>query len=173
VNAAPTIGFEKELTINLGKREVHVMWLGRANTGGDAVVWVPDVKLLVTGDAVVFPAPFAFGPYLTEWPTALQKMVDLNPAAIIPGHGPVLHDTVYLKTLIEMFQALTTQVKQAAGQGLSLEETRRRVKLDEFSQRLAGDSFQRRNWFRSAFLYPAVDRAYQEATGKLKPEAEE
>jgi cyclase len=37
VHAPPTIGFDKELTINLGKREVKVMWLGRANTGGDAV----------------------------------------------------------------------------------------------------------------------------------------
>src|SRR5215472_6514446 len=49
----PTIGFEKELTINLGKREVKVMWLGRANTGGDAIIWLPDAKLLMTGDVVV------------------------------------------------------------------------------------------------------------------------
>jgi cyclase len=38
INTPPTIGLEKELTVNLGKREVRVMWLGRANTGGDAIV---------------------------------------------------------------------------------------------------------------------------------------
>lgn len=173
VNAPPTVGFEKEPTINLGKRLAKVIWLGRANTGGDAVTWVPDVKLLATGDAVVYPAPFAFGSYMTEWPVTLQKMVDMNAAIIVPGHGPVMRDASYLKTQIEMFQTLTAQVKEAVAQGLSLEDTRKKVKLEEFSQRLGGDTFMRRNWFRSAFLDPAVDRACQEATGKMKPEASE
>ena len=101
VDTPPTIGFEKELTINLGKREVKIMWLGRANTAGDAIVWLPDSKLLLTGDAVVYPAPFAFGSYISEWPATLQKMIDLSPATVIPGHGPVLHDTSYLKLVAE------------------------------------------------------------------------
>jgi hypothetical protein len=84
-----------------------------------------------------------------------------------------MRDASYLKILIEMFQALTAQVKRAVSQGLSLEDTRKKVKLEEFGQRLAGDHFLRRTGFRSAFLDPAVDRAYQEATGKLKPETEE
>jgi cyclase len=173
VHTPPTVGFEKELTINLGKREVKVMWLGRANTGGDAATWVPDAKILLTGDAVVFPTPFAFGSYMSEWPATLQKMIDMNAATIIPGHGPVMHDASYLKTLVEMFQALSTQVKEAVAQGLSLADTRKKVTLDEFSKRIAGDNNQRRGGFRSAFLEPAVDRAYQEATGKLKLETED
>src|SRR5262249_43676517 len=80
VHTPPTIGFEKELTINLGKREAKVLWLGRANTGGDAVVCLPDAKLLLTGDTVVYPSPFAFGSYMSEWPATLQKMIDLQPA---------------------------------------------------------------------------------------------
>ena len=173
VHAPPTIGFDKELTINLGKREVKVMWLGRANTGGDAVTWIPDVRVLLTGDAVVAPTPFAFGSYMSEWPVTLQKMIDMNAAIIIPGHGPVMHDAAYLKTLVEMFQALSAQVKQAVAQGLSLDDTRKKVTLEDFSQRLAAGDKYRRLAFRSAFLNPAVDRAYQEATGKMKPEAED
>jgi hypothetical protein len=61
VHTPPTIGYEKELTINLGKREVKVLWLGRANTGGDAVAWLPDAKLPLTGDTVVYPVPFERG----------------------------------------------------------------------------------------------------------------
>ena len=169
----PTVGFEKELTIDLGKREVKVMWLGRANTGGDAITWVPDIKLLMAGDTVVYPTPFAFGSYMTEWPVTLQKIIDLNPAIIIPGHGPVMHDTSYLATLIALFRSLTVQVKQAADQGLSLEDTRKKIDLSEFSKRLAGDDRMRQAGFRSAFVYPGVDRAYQEAKGKMKPEAED
>jgi cyclase len=171
----PTIGFEKELTINLGRREVRIMWLGRANTGGDAIVWLPDAKLLLTGDAVVYPAPFAFGSYISEWPATLQKMIDLNPAIVIPGHGPVMHDTTYLKLIAEMCQSLFTQVKAAVAEGATLEAIRRKVTLAEFKQRidaLATTDLMRASGFNS-FLYPATDRAYQEATGKLKPESED
>jgi cyclase len=173
IHAPPTIGFEKELTINLGKREVKVMWLGRANTAGDAVVWIPDVKVLVTGDTVVAPTPFAFGSYMSEWPLTLQRMIELKAGTIVPGHGPVMHDDSYLKTLVEMFQELSTQVKRAVSAGLSLADTRKKVTLDDFKRRLAEEDSDRQLAFRSAFLYPAVDRAYQEATGKMKPEPED
>ena len=175
VNTPPTIGFEKELTINLGKRAVKVLWLGRANTGGDAIVWVPDAKLLLTGDTVVYPAPFAFGSYMSEWPVTLQKMIDLNPATIIPGHGIVMHDTSYLKTLVELFQGLFVQVKAATAQGLSLDDVRKKVTMEEFRERFerfATTDLMRKSGFRS-FLAPAIDRAYQESTGKLKPETED
>ena len=175
VHTPPTVGFEKELTINLGKREVKIMWLGRANTGGDALVWLADVRLLVAGDTVVYPVPFATGSYMSEWPVVLQKIIEMKAATIIPGHGPVMHDASYLKSLIEVFQALTRQVKAAAEQGLSLEETRKRVKLTIFRERFAG--YASTDLWKSGgfdtFLYSAVDRAYQEATGKLKPENEE
>jgi cyclase len=175
VHTPPTIGFEKELTINLGKREVKVMWLGRANTGGDAIVWLPDARILMTGDAVVYPAPFAFGSYMSEWPITLQKMIDLHPAIIIPGHGIVMHDTSYLNALVEVFQSLFAQVEAAAVQGLSLEEVRKKVTMDDYKGRFEGyatTDLMRKSGFRS-FLAPAVDRAYQETTGKLKPETED
>lgn len=100
-------------------------------------------------------------------------MIDLNATTIIPGHGPVMHDASYLKILAEMFQALWTQVKEAVAQGLSLEDTRKRVTLDDFGQRLAAGDRGRQLAFRSAFLNPAVDLAYQEAIGKMKPESED
>ena len=173
VHTPPTIGFEKELTIDLGKREVKVLWLGRANTGGDAVAWLPDAKVLLTGDTVVHPAPFAFGSYMTEWPVTLQKMIDLHPLVIVPGHGgSVLHDTSYLALLIETFQALFAQVKAAAADGATLEEVRKKVTLEEFKprfQKLAATEGRGDSGF-AMFLSGAVERAYQEATGSLKPE---
>src|SRR5262249_44089958 len=135
VHTPPTIGFEKELTINLGKREAKVLWLGRANTGGDAIVWLPDAKLLLTGDTVVYPSPFAFGSYMSEWPVTLQKMTHLHPAILVPGHGPVMHDTSYLILLIETFQALFSQVKAAVAQGATLDDVRKKVTLDDFKPR--------------------------------------
>jgi cyclase len=166
----PAIGFEKELDFNLGKRVVKVLWLGRANTSGDAITWLPDAKVLVTGDTVVYPTPYGIGSYYTEWPVVLQKMIDMNAAAIVPGHGPVMKDASYLQTLIELLNSLTTQVKQAVAQGLTLEDTRKKVNLDPFRDRIAGNDPVRQRAFRDFFVQPAVDRAYDEAKGTLKPE---
>ena len=172
-NLPPNLGFEKELTVDLGKREVRIMFLGRANTGGDAVVWIPEAKILATGDTVVWPAPFAYGSYMSEWISVVQQMIDLKPGTIIPGHGPVMHDVSYLESMREVFRALTTQVKQAVADGLSLEDTMKRVTLDDLRQKMPGDPQLRDRFWNGAFIQPAVDRAYQEATGKWKPEAED
>src|ERR1051326_7838077 len=51
----PNQTFQGTTKFFLGKREVDVMFLGRGNTAGDAVVWVPDSKALITGDLVVNP----------------------------------------------------------------------------------------------------------------------
>ena len=149
------------------------MWLGRANTGGDAVAWVPDVKLLMTGDIVVAPVPFAFGSYMTEWPAVVQKMIDMKPALIIPGHGPLMHDTSYFQLLKKTIEALTVQVKKAVAQGKSLKETQAEVKLDEYVKRLADGDKVHESEIRGTFIQPGIDRAYQEATGKLRPEGQE
>jgi len=172
VNTAPNVTFNDELTLDLGKREVQVLWLGRANTAGDAVLWFPEEKLLLTGDTVVYPAPFAFGSYISEWPATLQKMIDLQPAIIVPGHGPVMHDTAYLQTIAEILQQLSREVTAAVAQKLSFADTQKRVSAADFASRLPGGSAEKNPFF-STFLYGAVDRAYQEATGKLKPENED
>src|SRR4051812_20004576 len=40
-HALPTTIFTEQMTVFLGKREVRLMFLGRGNTGGDVVVYVP------------------------------------------------------------------------------------------------------------------------------------
>jgi cyclase len=174
VNVPPTIGYEKELTVDLGKREVKVMWLGKANTAGDSVVWLPDIKLLATGDTAVHPAPFAFGSYLREWPETMQKMIDMHAATIVPGHGPVMHDNSYLELVRDLTAATYSRVKALADKGLSFEEVQKQVDLSDFKAKFVpnNDPGLEREW-RGGYLPGAIDRAYQEATGKMKGELED
>lgn len=53
--------------IDLGGKAVELRFLGRANTGGDLVAWLPESRTLLTGDIVVWPFPFATHVYPTEW----------------------------------------------------------------------------------------------------------
>ena len=166
----PNLTFTKEIEIDLGHRIVKVMWLGRANTGGDAEVWVPDVKLLLTGDTVVAPIPFAFGSYMSEWPAVLQQMIDLHAAIIIPGHGAVMYDNSYLLVLKEMIQQLSSEVEASVAKGASLEQIRKELTLDDFATRLYGNDRIKKREFSGTFLEPGINRAHQEATGTMKPE---
>jgi cyclase len=103
----PSLTFERELDLNLGNREVQMKYLGHGNTAGDAVVFLPKERLLITGDIVVHPVPYLCSGFPSEWAETLQRMIDLAPQTIVPGHGEVLHDTGYL---IQVKQLLTTVV---------------------------------------------------------------
>ena len=63
----PTLTFTDKLDIDLGNREVQVLHLGRGNTPGDAIVYLPKEKILVAGDLLVHPIPYTFDGYPAEW----------------------------------------------------------------------------------------------------------
>jgi cyclase len=107
----PNITFERELDLDLGGRQVQIRFLGRGNTAGDAIVFLPAEKILITGDLVVHPGPFMGSGFPTEWSQTLEKMIEMNPHVIIPGHGEILHDTAYLAQVRELAQTVVEQVK--------------------------------------------------------------
>src|SRR6266852_3892052 len=50
----PTLTFEGEMSIYLGKREVRLMQLGAGHTSGDIVAWVPDAEVMFSGDLIEY-----------------------------------------------------------------------------------------------------------------------
>jgi cyclase len=91
----PTLMFVDQLDIDIGNREVQVKHLGRGNTPGDAIVYLPKEKILIAGDLLVSPIPYTFDGYRADWAQTLQNMAQLDATTIVPGHGPVLHDKAY------------------------------------------------------------------------------
>jgi len=84
-----------EHTVRLGGVEVRVLHFGRAHTGGDSVVYFPDVKVVATSDAVTTGtqgplADYAGGGSFGEWTRVLDAMLKLDFDTAIPGAGPVL-----------------------------------------------------------------------------------
>jgi len=65
-----TLTFEQGFTVDLGNREVRVMFLGRGNTSGDAIAYLPKEKIAVVGDLLVYPAPYFFDGY----PSTLERI---------------------------------------------------------------------------------------------------
>jgi len=87
----PTLTFTGRMTLWLGKLEVQIMQLGRGHTKGDTVVWLPQERILFSGDLVEFDAtPYAGDAYFTDWPATLDRIAELRPAQLVPGRGKAL-----------------------------------------------------------------------------------
>lgn len=157
----PTIAIDGEATLYLGDREVRLVHDGPGNTAGDLAVYLPGERILATGDLLSHPVPLAYGSDLAPWIATLKALRRLPVDTFVPGHGPVMRDTVYLDLVIEMFESLVAQVAAAAKRGLSLDETRKAVNLQSFRDRMAGNDPFWRGMFADSIVREAVERTYK------------
>ena len=89
----PTMTFRGEMTLWLGKLEVKLMQVGRGHTKGDTIVWLPEDRILFSGDLVEYGAtPYAGDAYFRDWPKTLDALAALQPEKLVPGRGPALTD---------------------------------------------------------------------------------
>jgi glyoxylase-like metal-dependent hydrolase (beta-lactamase superfamily II) len=163
--ALPDVTFDRELTVRLGSRVVTLMAFGPGNTAGDAVVYVPDARLVASGDLIVAPTPFAYDSFIFEWPAALRRLMALDASIVVPGHGPVMRDWAYARLVTDLLESVGAQVRSAVARGLSLDDTRKSVDVGGLRARLVGsDPILARN-FDQFFLAPAVESAFKKGTG--------
>jgi glyoxylase-like metal-dependent hydrolase (beta-lactamase superfamily II) len=163
----PDETFDQNLNVHLGKREIQLKFLGRGNTGGDAVIYVPDAKVAMAGDLLAYPTPYVFDSFFSDWIQALGKLKAMGAITIVPGHGPVQHNNDYIDLVSNLLESFNSQVQQAVQQNLSLDDTRKKVDVASFEKQFAGDNPNRRRNFEAYFLGMAVERAYKEAKGTL------
>jgi glyoxylase-like metal-dependent hydrolase (beta-lactamase superfamily II) len=145
---------------------VEVMFLGRGNTDGDAVIWAPRQRVLASGDLVVAPVPYAAHTYPGEWIATLRTLEGLDFAALIPGHGPVMRDRAYVDRLIAALQTVRDQVGPLAKAGAPLDEVRTRIDLTAMQAGFTGDDAWLKTLIGAVFTGDLVANAYKEARGE-------
>jgi glyoxylase-like metal-dependent hydrolase (beta-lactamase superfamily II) len=156
----PTVVVDAGLTIYLGTREIRII-NAPGNTPGDLAVYLPQEQILATGDLLVHPTPFAYGSDLVPWIRSLTMLAQLETDAIVPGHGPVIRDKVYLGLVTSLLESVVEQVTAAKKAGLTLEETRKKIDVASFRTRMSGDDGFRRAQFDDSILREAVERTYK------------
>lgn len=156
----PDTVFEDSLAYELGERRVEIRWLGRGNTDGDVVVWLPDDRILVTGDLLVAPIPFAFESPMADWGGALRRLGDLNPEIIIPGHGLPQHDDHYLDAVRALIEDTTGRVREAHDEGVEFAELANAVDLAEYRSEFAGEDAWRQWAWQNYFVTPGLKSAW-------------
>jgi len=124
----PTLTFEGEMSLYLGRREVRLMQLGAGHTSGDIVAWVPDAEVMFSGDLIEYhSACYCGDAHLREWPLTLNEIREFNPKAIAPGRGDALKGIDTVREAIAMTRDFVTTLYGAAelsvAKGRNLKET--------------------------------------------------
>ncbi len=157
----PTELIETSATLRLGGREIRLLFLGRAHTGGDLVVHLPAERILFMSEAYlhrVFPAMRSA--YPSEWVAMIEAAQAMDVDTYVPGHGFVDSPAILAEELETYRQALVQVIGEATrlhDAGLTLEEAVEQADFGELE-----------SWsLRSSQGSRALGRVYMELNGEL------
>ena len=86
---APDETFDEKRVIKMGNRTIELLHLGPAHSPGDAMVWLPEEKLIITGDMAFHERllPVFEETNTAGWLETWKKFSALGATVVIPGHG--------------------------------------------------------------------------------------
>lgn len=123
-DSAVTKAMEREF----GGVKVQVLLSKQSHSPGDMVFWLPEKQVLLTGDVLFnYRAPATFDSHVPQWLAFLEEMQALQPAHVIPGHGPV-GDAKALARLQAYFTILWEMVQAGYEEGEADFEMAPRIK---------------------------------------------
>jgi len=159
----PTITFEKSLILyrtapDGSERPIHIYYFGKGHTRGDVVVYLPNEKLLFTGDLLTNGVPFARDGYPSLWVTALEGARKLDFVKVLSGHGPVQDGKVQMERAIGLLKDVVAGVKEGIAAGKTAEEIAKTLDLEKHKAGFAGFD---------QGIGLLITRAHQEQTGTL------
>jgi glyoxylase-like metal-dependent hydrolase (beta-lactamase superfamily II) len=124
-----------EYTLTLGDVKVELHHFGRAHTGGDTVVYFPDLKVVSVSDVVTTGKTgplidYAGGGSATDWTNVLAGILKLDFDAAIPGNGDVLTkaDVQAYKT---KFDTVIARARDLVRQGVPQDQLLAQIKTDD------------------------------------------
>jgi cyclase len=148
--------------LTLGGQNVEVMFLGRAHTGGDLAVWLPQQRILFLSEIFlnrVFPAMRSA--YPSEWLTTLSRAEAMNADIYVAGHGFTETGPVSREEIAAYHRALEAVIKEAKrlhDAGVPVDDAVKQANFGEYG-----------SWTLAKSQGPiAIRKVYEELDGKLK-----
>ncbi len=153
---------EETQILELGDKQIMLMFLGRAHTGGDLSVYLPAEKILFMSEAYlnrIFPAMRSA--YPSEWVAAIERAQQLDVDTYVPGHGFVDSPEVLEEELETYRRALVLVIDEAKrlhALGVSADEAAEQAQFGDLE-----------TWtLRSSQGPTAIRRTYLELNGELR-----
>jgi len=163
----PTLVLERQVTLYLGKLEVRILHVGPGHTKGDTIVWLPQQRILFSGDLVEYQAAAYTGDaQLEEWPDTLERLRAMEPEQLVPGRGPALENRQQVRAGLDYTKDFVTTLFTCARESVAARRT-----LKETFQYTRSKMDPK---FGKIFIYEHclpfdVARAYDEASGVKHP----
>jgi cyclase len=135
--APPFLTFEESVTLYVDDLRCVVRHLGLpAHTDNDAVVWVPERRVLFSGDLLFRDVtPFVLQGSVAGMVQTLAAVEQLGAATIVPGHGPVCGPEV-IGDVVRYLRFVQDVAAEGVAAGISPLEAARETALGEFSDLL-------------------------------------
>ncbi len=147
----PSDGFEGQTTLRVGEKTVIVTDLGPAHTESDAIIHVPEDRIVYTGDLqfteghpVIWAGPYA------NWIAACAHILSLDVETVVPGHGPI-SDKSDVRALKHYFEYVLAESRKRFDAGLNFYDAAKDIEMDAF-----------RDWIDGERLVANVLSAYRE-----------
>jgi glyoxylase-like metal-dependent hydrolase (beta-lactamase superfamily II) len=126
--------FTDELTVDVAGTEAQLIQLGPAHTAGDTVVFVPSERVLYAGDLLfIGGTPISWAGPITNWITACDRMLALEPEVVVPGHGPVV-DAGGIRQVRDYLSWVHEEATRRHERGMSAEDAMRDIDLGRFAE---------------------------------------
>jgi cyclase len=154
----PDERFSGELSLRVGSRDVRLIEVGPAHTRGDTLALLPDDRVLFSGDILFNGAhPIAWAGPVSNWIAACDRILAMDIAVIVPGHGP-LADKASVRELKAYFEYLFEQARACHGTGMSSLEAAGSISLDRWA-----------DWGERERLAVNLATIYSEISGEVEP----
>lgn len=164
----PDTVVDDSLILDTGGRRLEVRFLGRANSPGDLVVYLPRERILIGGDIVTHPVPFGFPKYPTELVESIDRLLEIDFDRLVPGHGPVLHGKSYARAQRELVDRTNRRIAALIDEGLELEQIRSSLDFSGDALPFTGGDDRIAFFFDRWYAGPVVERTYNELTGQVR-----
>jgi len=85
----PDLTFKEKMPILMGSTNIQLMHIGASHSPDDIQLWLPEQKLLISGDTAFNERMLPIFPHtnVAAWIETWDKIEALEPELIIPGHG--------------------------------------------------------------------------------------
>jgi glyoxylase-like metal-dependent hydrolase (beta-lactamase superfamily II) len=163
---APKESFGTQLFLSDRHVPVEALFLGRGNTDGDAVIWLPRQKILVAGELVILPFPYGYKSYPADWIATLAKLDAYPFRTLVPGHGMPQHDHRQIARIRSALEDVREQMRPLAAQKLDLAAARAQLDFDGQARIFAGGDPWLRLWFVQFWADPIAESAWRESRGE-------
>jgi cyclase len=132
----PNVTLTREMTLFRGKREIQIRFLGRGHTAGDVVVYLPNEKVVMTGDFLTAGLSNMSDSFPNEWADSLDALKKLDFDTVLPGHGEAFTDRAKIDYYQAYLRDVWSEVSRLKQQGVSAEEAAKRADLTKHKDHL-------------------------------------